>query len=57
MVSTYCVINLETMICENIVLWDPMEEWMPGTGKIAVIIPDCAIGDEVQNIDDVWSKV
>lgn len=45
----YALINIETMTCENIIIWDGESGWMPPQGFVAVRSDDINIGDVVES--------
>lgn len=54
MIQMYAIIDDNTNICENTILWDGESNWSPGTGKTARIIENCGIGNEVEEVNGVW---
>lgn len=55
--QNYAVIDENTLICVNVIVWDGETTWSPPLGTFAQVIEGVGIGDEVELVGDVYVKV
>lgn len=55
MVQNYAVINEETNICANVIVWDGQSSYSID-GHIVVLQNSINIGDECEQVNGVWQK-
>lgn len=52
----YAIINTETMLCVNTIVWDGLSSWIPTDGHVAISDESANIGDCYFIVDGKYEK-